>query len=247
MPARAEAVNASRMARSGRCVHPLAGGSTPTSAGMGSGCDTGVASAAVGAKVPSSYFGIPSPGSNPSFPGAVQLLASGVLDLDELTNTLPLYEGVYAPTGESVWYVSTVTDDAANAQALGLNLSSKLIFGDVGNGSRSGTLSFGGRLVFNQGAVEFTPDRILVPGAEPMPFRPAVAQPGSVGDARHSLLVKIRFRTPAGTSSTCPWSTGAPRTTCCGRTPQRYRGRQRRQPVQRRRAHLHRPQRGARL
>ena len=42
-----------------------------------SGCRIDPASPAIGADVPLTYFGVPSPGTNPSLVGAVQLLTSG--------------------------------------------------------------------------------------------------------------------------------------------------------------------------
>ena len=157
----------------------------------GTGCATGVASPAIGANVPATYFGNPTPGSNPSFPGSVQLLTSGTVDEVNLTVTIPLYEGSMAGTGTEVWYIATDTSDEGNAMALGLNHSAKLTFGEIGRGARTGSLGFGGELVFDQGTVDFSPRRDVIAGPPSQPFPPTVARPGSIGDSLYSPLCKI--------------------------------------------------------
>lgn len=156
----------------------------------GAGCSVDPASPAIGANVPRTYFGIPAPTVNPSLIGPVQLLTSGQLDRVQRTITLPLYRGQLV-TGEIVWYIATDTTDERNAEALGLNFSAKLAFADTGRGVRHASLQSDGLLVFQSGAVDFSPERQLVPNAEPNPFPPAVAQPGAVGDANYTPLVKI--------------------------------------------------------
>ena len=67
--------------------------------------------------------------------------------------TLPLYEGALK-SGETVWYIVTDTDDRGNADALGLNYSSKLTFAEVGRAVRKGTLDNKFKLVFEAGRVD---------------------------------------------------------------------------------------------
>lgn len=154
-----------------------------------SGCRVTPSSPAIGADVPLTYFGVPSPGTNPSLVGAVQLLTSGPVDPAARLVTIPLYRGLLA--GEDVWYIATDSTDESNAAALGINHSAKLAFGDTGRGARTATLSGDGLLTFNRGRVDFSPDRQVVPGPAENPFPPAVAQPGSVGDNNYSPLVKV--------------------------------------------------------
>ena len=159
--------------------------------GTEAGCRVTPASPAIGADVPLTYFGVPSPGTNPSLVGAVQLLTSGPLDPEARTVTIPLYEGQLFGTGEPVWFIATDSTDETNAGALGINHSAKLAFAETGRGTRTATLTGDGLLVFDQGRVDFSPVRQVVAGAEPNPFPPAVAQPGSVGDSLYTPLVKI--------------------------------------------------------
>ncbi|CAN5332152.1 hypothetical protein BH18GEM1_BH18GEM1_20220 [soil metagenome] len=46
-------------------------------------------------------------------------------------------------------------------------------------------------LVFDRGTVDFSPERMIVPGDPPNAFPPKQAQPGSVGDEDYSPLVRI--------------------------------------------------------
>jgi len=147
-------------------------------------------SPAVGAQVPESYFG-PSPSSvQKELVGPVQLLKSGKIDEAAETITLPLYKGQLAD-GRAVWYVVSDTDDKANADALGLNFSSKLTYAATGKGARNGTIQKDGSVTFDVGTVDFSPDAKLVPGDMPNPFPPKMAQAGSVGDANYSPLVRL--------------------------------------------------------
>lgn len=56
---------------------------------------------------------------------------------------------------------------------------------------RTATLDLDSTLVFDKGTVNFAPQRKLMPGKGPNAFPPSMAQPGSVGDADYSPLVKI--------------------------------------------------------
>lgn len=157
------------------------------------GCRAEPSSPAIGANVPESYFG-PAPSSvNPSLVGPLQLLTSGPLDERARTITIPLYRGEMARSGENVWYILTDTTDQGNALSLGLNFAQKLNFANTGRGARTATLLGGGVVQFDQGTVDFTPERRVVAGGErDRAFPPQVAEPGSVGDVSYSALVRIR-------------------------------------------------------
>jgi len=146
--------------------------------------------AATGADVPTSYFGPPPSEIDRELVGPVQLLRSGKLDRKRGTIRLPLYLG-HMRDGRNVWYVLTDTTDRDNAEALGLNHSAKLAYSQVGRAVREGELDRKAGLVFDAGAVDFGPRRALRPGPRARPFPPAVAEPGSVGDAEYTPLVRI--------------------------------------------------------
>lgn len=122
--------------------------------------------------------------------GPLALLASGAVDLEANTVTLPLYQG-RMKSGEAVWYVLLDTNDKGQADALGINYAPKLTFADIGKVVRSARLDSGYTLVFEAGRVDFKPERKVVPGDAPNFFPPKVALPGSVGDADYSPLVRI--------------------------------------------------------
>ena len=140
--------------------------------------------------MPTSYFGPPPSEIDRQLVGPVQLLRSGKLDRKRGTIRLPLYLG-HMRDGRNVWYILTDTTDRDNAEALGLNRSAKLAYSQVGRAVREGELDSEAGLVFDAGAVDFAPKRRLVPGPRLRPFPPAVAAPGSVGDAQYTPLVQI--------------------------------------------------------
>lgn len=149
--------------------------------------------ASIGADVPATYFGTAPSTVQKELIGPYQLLKAGVLNQQAGTITLPLYRGQMA-TGESVWYVLTDTTDEKNAEALGLNFSSKLVYAEVGKGVRKASQQLvGGKtvVVFEAGKVDFAPVHSVTPGAAPNYFPPTAVQPGSVGDANYSPLAKI--------------------------------------------------------
>ena len=152
--------------------------------------DVAPAPASIGADIPLTYFG-PAPSQvQRELIGPYHLLKAGQVDQEAGTVTLPLYRG-QMESGESVWYILTDTDDAANAAALGLNHSPKLTYAAVGRGVRTATLESDASLTFAQGTVDFAPERMLTPGAEPNFFPPSEFQPGSVGDENYTPLVKV--------------------------------------------------------
>ncbi len=152
--------------------------------------DVAPAPPSIGADVPLTYFG-PAPSEvQRELIGPYELLRAGELDIDAGTITLPLYRG-QMESGENVWYVLTDTDDEANAAALGLNFSAKLTYADVGGAVRTARLEDDASLTFMSGTVDFSPELALTPGAAPNLFPPSEFQPGSVGDAAYSPLVKV--------------------------------------------------------
>jgi hypothetical protein len=169
----------------------------------GAGCNVFPPSASIGAGVDPSYFGPPPAQVNQSLVGPVQLLRSGTVNFQDGTITLPLYKGYVSGGGngggnggrnggsrETVWFILTDTDDQQAGLSLGLNFSQKLSFSAVG--ARTGNLDATGAIVFDRGSVDFSPERSIVPGPPNAPFPPASFQPGSVGDADYSPLVRLR-------------------------------------------------------
>ena len=164
-------------------------GPGPGAIGPGPGCDLFPAPPSVGASVPLSYFG-PSPSTvDPSLVGPVQLLRSGTVDAAHGTITLPLYKGTLKGSGKNVWYILTDVSDQGVADELGLNFSSKLAF--AANAARTGTLDANGNIVFDKGAVNFAPQRSIVPGPQGAEFPPKSFAPGAIGDSAYSPFVQI--------------------------------------------------------
>jgi hypothetical protein len=101
---------------------------------------------------------------------------------------LPLYKGQLV-TGETVWYVITDTTDKENAEALGLNWSPKLTYSALG--ARVANLGPNNTLIFENGTVDFSPERQVMPGNESA-FPPSQANPGSIGDNDYTPLVLVK-------------------------------------------------------
>lgn len=99
---------------------------------------------------------------------------------------MPVYKGI-GPTGGEVWYIITEAANFEVAKLLGVNFAPKLVFGRDTEGSQEVTLQNG--LIKFRGAVDFSPERVIQPGPDPMTFPPAVAKPGAVGDAEYSPLI----------------------------------------------------------
>jgi hypothetical protein len=166
-------------------------GSAQTSGSDGPGCAFSVASPSIGADIPATYFAPPPSTVQKELIGPLQLLTAGALDREAGTITLPLYRGVLRGVNENVWYILTDTTDRGNADALGLNFSPKLNYAATGRGARTAMLEKGGLLVFDQGRVDFSPERRVVGGNAPDAFPPLVAEPGAVGDNSYTPLVRI--------------------------------------------------------
>jgi len=144
----------------------------------------------IGSDVTLPYFAPPPSMVQKELVGPYQLLKSGKIDMDALTITLPLYRGQMAD-GQPVWYILTDTNDKGNAEALGLNFSAKFSYAAVGKAAREATLESDATLTFATGTVDFSPEHRVVPGDGDRPFPPKVAEPGSIGDADYSPIVKI--------------------------------------------------------
>ncbi len=147
--------------------------------------------ASIGTDIPVTYFG-PAPSSvEPELIGPHQLLSSGHVDLNAGTVELPLYRGRMKGTGKSVWYILTDTSSQGQADALGLNYSAKLEFAANCKAARNASYANDGLVEFEQGTVDFGPENQLVPGTGAHAFPPTSYQPGSVGDADYSPLVRL--------------------------------------------------------
>ncbi len=144
----------------------------------------------VGTDIPLTYQGPAPSGFKKELVGPVELIRAADVDLETFTFTLPLYHGQMAD-GTAVWYILTDTTDEGNANALGLNFSPKLNYAAVDGAVRTATLENDLTLTFDQGTVDFAPERNILPGVGDAPFPPTVAEPGSVGDADYSPLVRI--------------------------------------------------------
>lgn len=115
-------------------------------------------------------------------------ILTSAVDLDQAakTITLPLHKGI-SPDGEPVWYVITDASDRSVAERLGVNWAPKLV-----NAIGTAAVQYVGNLndlVIFKGTVDFTPERVLLPG--PTVFPPATAMPGSVGDEGYSPLITL--------------------------------------------------------
>lgn len=182
-----KAASATAPAASGEAT--FGNGPSPSPRGPGPGCNLFPAPASTGTQVPITYFGPPPSATNPSLVGPYQLLQSGTVDSIKGTLTLPLYKGYMKSGHVPVWYILTDVDDAGVAALLGLNLSAKLT--NAGPGARTANFDSNSDLIFDAGTVNFAPDRVLVAGPSSAPFPPLVSQPGSIGDANYSPLVRV--------------------------------------------------------
>jgi hypothetical protein len=86
------------------------------------------------------------------------------------------------------WYIILDAGDKEEAERLGVNFSKKLH--NAGDAARPATLRDDGTFLFESGLVDFSPNRQVQPGSQEKPFPPSIANPGSVGDADYSPLVR---------------------------------------------------------
>mgnify|MGYP005847385645 CR=1 FL=1 len=133
----------------------------------------------------------PSPSEiNPSFLGPVLMMKSAHIDLEQGTMQLPLYEGQLA-SGEKVWFVLTDATDENLADLHGLVYSPKMAYGFTGRNMRTAEIQKDATWTFSGGAVDFAPEWSVTPGDAPDYFPPQAFQPGSIGDAAYSPVVKV--------------------------------------------------------
>jgi hypothetical protein len=181
-------------------------GPGPAANGPGPGCNLIPPEASTGTKVDISQFPPPDSLTDPELAGPVQLLRSGKFDLpiEQLTGvnvpngkprgtiTLPLFKGaVNTPSGlKPAWYIILDAGNQAEAERLGVNFSKKLP--NAGSAARPATRRSDGTFLFESGLVDFSPNRVVVAGGHgDRAFPPKQAQPGSVGDADYSPLVRV--------------------------------------------------------
>ena len=127
---------------------------------------------------------------NDAFLGPVLLMKSARVDLEAGTVTLPLRRGRLA-SGETVWSILTDTTDENLSKLHGVPYSPKLAYGLTGKAVRQAHIEKDGTIVFASGRVDFSPRWNIVPGSAPNFFPPKTAQPGSIGDADYSPLVRF--------------------------------------------------------
>jgi hypothetical protein len=127
------------------------------------------------------------------------------VDLSHETVRLPIYKGTApVPNGapgqtETVWFVLLDASDSGLAHDLGVNFAPKLANIGVGCQACVQTVTidspspaqnhFGPALVHFEGAPDFSPNRVAVPGPTGFPLKSF--QPGSVAGAGYSPFIKI--------------------------------------------------------
>jgi hypothetical protein len=105
------------------------------------------------------------------------------LNVEATTITLPLYTGSH--DGQTVWYVLTESSNEQDAAKRDLNPAPKLA---NALGTRAVQRARGNVEALRfAGTVDFSPQRVVVPGPEGFPPQTAIA--GAVGDAAYSPLV----------------------------------------------------------
>lgn len=115
---------------------------------------------------------------------------------------LPLHRGEFK--GTSVWYILTDASTHGAADELNLNFAPKLDDAAIGRATcvQEVTLKPDPKdassvaSVQVEGVPDFSPTRVLKPG--PTGFPPVAAEPGAVGDAKYSPLMRV-----AGSTTVC--------------------------------------------
>jgi hypothetical protein len=103
--------------------------------------------------------------------------------------TLPLLRGTHH--GKAVWYIVTESSNRDDAERRGVNHAPKLT-NALGTRAVQTVRDDDGVVRFS-GTVDFSPERVVVPG--PQGFPPTRFQPGAVGDAAYSPLITVDGRT----------------------------------------------------
>ncbi len=119
--------------------------------------------------------------------GGLKVFLNSTITIDEggRTITLPLFKGAHG--GVDVFYIVTESSDRADARARGVSWAPKLANALGTKAVQEVTLVNG--VVQFRGTVDFTPERVVRPG--PTGFPPAQADPGSVGDADYTPLIRV--------------------------------------------------------
>ena len=117
--------------------------------------------------------------------GDTQVFLDSTVELNEEegTITLPLFRGQH--NGIDVFYIVTESSSRDDARARGVSWAPKLA-NALGTPAVQKVDAVDGVVQF-QGAVDFVPERIVVPG--PDGFPPNDAAPGAIGDASYSPLI----------------------------------------------------------
>ncbi len=132
------------------------------------------------------------------------LFLTSAIHLDRASGdiTLPLYEGRHR--GAPVWFIVTESSNQEQAERLGVNFAPKLAnalgtaavqnarFVNAQTGRPSParpSLKSQGVVLDFDGTVDFSPERIVVPG--PTGFPPVQFQAGAVGDSNYSPLITL--------------------------------------------------------
>src|SRR4051812_34706350 len=126
--------------------------------------------------------------------GGPQFIPSARENGDNPVN-LPLHHGT--SRGRDVWFVVLDANTSNAAQAWGANRSNKLANAAGASAVQHVTISRDGTTEF-PASVDFTPDRVVVPG--PTGFPPAAAPPGAGGEDGYSPLIDL----PDGTILNAP-------------------------------------------
>jgi hypothetical protein len=101
------------------------------------------------------------------------------------TVTLPLYRGI--SQGKDVYYILLDSSDGAFSDSYGINQSNKLV--NAANTSAVQRVSMVGSTIQFPATVDFSPNRVVVPGTTGFP--PAAAAPGAIGEAGYSPLIQL--------------------------------------------------------
>ena len=126
------------------------------------------------------------------------------VNLSKETVRLPIYPGVAPVPGhpdqtERVWYILEDASDLGAAKDLGVNYAPKLSNIAIGDPAAVQTVTeenpspqdnrFGPAVIHFQGAPDFSPTRIAVPGPSGFPLK--TFQPGAVADSGYSPFIQI--------------------------------------------------------
>ncbi len=132
------------------------------------------------------------------------IFLKSAIKLDRNTGniTLPMFKGRH--NGKAAWFIVTEASDKKTAERLGVNFAPKMANAlgtaavqkgrmiSAENGKAlpsSASFNSQGVILEFEGGVDFSPQRIVVPG--PNGFPPASFQAGAKGDAKYSPLVTI--------------------------------------------------------